>query len=463
MTATASTNQPTAHDGRHAAADARPSWLSADRPVPDIRTELPGPLSRAVLEKDTAITSPSLPRAYPLVPQRGEGCVIEDADGNLFLDFNAGIAVNSTGHCHPRVVEAVQRQAETLLHYSASDFFLPIYSEMCSALAATAPMDEPVRVFLSNSGAEAVEGALKLARYATGRPYVISFFGAFHGRTYGAVTLTASKAKYHQGFGPLLPGVLHAPYAFNGRDAVTGAPVHDEDATFDYLENVLFRYQVTPTEVAAIFVEPIQGEGGYIVPPAAWMARLRELCDKYGILLVADEVQSGAGRTGKMWAIEHLGVQPDVLISAKGLASGLPLGAFMARKTLMESWKPGAHGSTYGGSPIPCAAGLATLEVIHEEGLLANADTIGRQLMTGLRELQQKFPEQIVDVRGLGLMIGVEFRTAEQANAVQQRAFERGLLVLECGETSIRMSPPLVVNAAQAQTALELFGAALAG
>ncbi|MEV8373160.1 aminotransferase class III-fold pyridoxal phosphate-dependent enzyme [Kribbella sp. NPDC056861] len=440
----------------------RPDWL-ADRPLPDVRTALPGPLSAAIVERDLAITSRSLPRAYPLVPQRGHGLAIEDADGNLFLDFNAGIAVNSTGHCHPRVVEAVKQQTETLLHYSASDFYLPIYSEMCSALAATAPMSDPVRVFLSNSGAEAVEGALKLARYSTGRPYVISFFGAFHGRSMGAVTLTASKAKYHKGFGPLLPGVLHAPYAFNGRDPITGAPVHDEDATFDYLENTLFRYQVSPSEVAAIFVEPIQGEGGYLVPPAGWMTRLRELCDRHGILLVADEVQSGAGRTGKMWAIEHQDVEPDVLISAKGLASGLPLGAFMARAELMESWPAGAHGSTYGGSPIPCAAGLATLEVIQEEGLLANADTIGKQLMTGLRELQQKFPEQIVDVRGLGLMIGVEFRTAEQAAEVQQRAFERGLLVLECGESSIRMSPPLVVSAAEAQTALELFGAAVAG
>jgi 4-aminobutyrate aminotransferase len=308
-----------------------------------------------------------------------------------------------------------------------------------------------------------VEGALKLARYATGRPYVISFFGAFHGRSYGAMTLTASKAKYHQGFGPLVPGVLHAPYAFNQVDPVSGARSHDPDETFDYLENTLFRYQVAPSEVAAIFVEPVQGEGGYIVPPAAWLARLRELCDKYGILLVADEVQSGMGRTGRMWAIEHSGVHPDVLISAKGLASGLPLGAFMARAPLMEKWGAGAHGSTYGGSPVPCAAGLATLEVIESEGLLANASAQGSFLLDGLRELWRAHPETITDVRGVGLMIGVELRTAELAELVQLRAFERGLLVLECGESSIRVSPPLVITRDQAAAALkilaEVFGA----
>lgn len=425
-----------------------PSWLQ-DRPVPDLRTAIPGPLSSAAVERDLAVTSRSLPRAYPLAPRRGHGSVIEDADGNLFLDFNAGIAVNSTGHCHPRVVAAVQEQAGELLHYSASDFFLPIYAEMCTALAATAPISGPVRVFLSNSGAEAVEGALKLARYATKRPYVISFYGAFHGRTMGAVTLTASKSKYHKGFGPLLPGVLHAPYG--------------DDSTFEHLENTLFRYEVSPDEVAAIFVEPIQGEGGYLVPPAGWMARLRELCDKYGILLIADEVQSGAGRTGKMWAIEHTGVEPDILITAKGLASGLPLGAFMARAELMESWPAGAHGSTYGGSPVACAAGLATLEVIRSEGLMENATEIGQQLIEGLTKIQAEHPELIVDVRGVGLMIGVEFATAADAAAVQQRAFERGLLVLECGESAIRLSPPLVVTAEEAEKALSLFAAAVAG
>jgi 4-aminobutyrate aminotransferase len=433
-----------------------PAWWDPERPVPDIRTELPGPEARKVLDADRAVTSPSLPRAYPLTPARGYGSVIEDMDGNLFLDFNAGIAVNATGHSHPRVVEAVRRQAGELQHYSASDFYLPIYSKMCAALAETAPMDGPVRVFLTNSGAEAVEGALKLVRYATGRPNVISFFGAFHGRTYGAVTLTASKAKYHQGFGPLLPGVLHAPYAFNRVDKETGARTHDEDETFDYLENVLFRHEVAPTEVAAIFVEPIQGEGGYIVPPASWMRRLRDLCDRYGILLVADEVQCGMGRTGAMWAIEHSGVQPDVLISAKGLASGLPLGAFMARADLMDKWGLGSHGSTYGGSPIPCAAGIATLETIREENLLANATEIGDYLLGELAALRAKHPGMLTDVRGVGLMIGMEFRTGEQAELVQQAAFRRGLLLLECGESSVRISPPLVITREQAEIGLRI-------
>jgi 4-aminobutyrate aminotransferase len=438
-----------------------PEWLDPGRAAPDIRTELPGPAGRAIIQRDLAVTSGSLPRAYPLVPCRGFGAVIEDADGNLFLDCNAGIAVASTGHAHPKVVAAVGQQARDLLHYSASDFYLPIYSQMCEALAATAPMPGPLRVFLTNSGTEAVEGALKLARYTTGRPYAISFFGSFHGRTYGAMTLTASKARYHQGFSPLVPGVLHAPYAFSRRDPGTGARKHDPDETFDYLDT-LFRHQVDPAEVAAVFVEPIQGEGGYLVPPADWLTRLRELCDRHGMLLVADEVQSGMGRTGRMWAIEHSGVIPDVLITAKGIASGLPLGAFMARAELMERWEPGAHGSTYGGSPVPCAAGLATLEVIRSEGLLANATKQGQYLVDGLRELWHKYPETITDVRGIGLMIGVEMRTAEVADIVQRRSFHRGLLVLECGENSVRISPPLVINREQTRAALNVFADAVA-
>lgn len=439
-----------------------PSWLPADRPVPDLKTALPGPKAQEVLDRDGAITSPSLPRAYPLVPARAFGSVIEDPDGNLFLDFNAGIAVNSTGHCHPHVVEAVRDQAQELLHYSASDFYLPIYSQMCEALAETLPISGQKRVFLTNSGAEAVEGSIKLARYATGRPYVISFFGAFHGRTYGAVSLTASKSKYHTGFGPLLPGVFHAPYAYSERDPETGTRTHDEDATFDYLENVLFRYEVAPSEVAAIFLEPVQGEGGYIVPPASWVQRLRALCDQHGILLVADEVQSGMGRTGKMWAIELADVEPDIIISAKGIASGLPLGAFAAKAELMERWGAGAHGSTYGGSPVACAAGIATLETIRNEGLLDNASKIGEELLTGLGELRTRFPRFVTDVRGTGLMLGVEFDTGDHAAAVQQKAFERGLLVLECGESTIRMSPPLVVTPDQANTALQIFGDSVA-
>jgi len=437
------------------------AWLDPSRPVPDVRTRLPGPEASAVYERDQRITSRSLPRAYPLMPRRASGAVVEDVDGNLFLDFNAGIAVTSTGHCHPKVVTAVQSQAADLLHYSASDFYLPVYSQMCEALAETAPISGPVRVFLANSGAEAVEGALKLVRYASGRQNVISFLGAFHGRTYGAVTLTASKAKYHSGFGPLLPGVFHAPYAYNQVDPVTGVRSHDPAETFDYIENVLFRYEVSASEVGAIFVEPIQGEGGYIMPPAEWLVRLRDLCDRHGILLVADEVQSGTGRTGRMWAIEHADVEPDILISAKGIASGLPLGAFMARAELMESWTAGAHGSTYGGSPVPCAAGLATLEVIKSENLLANATDQGEFLLAGLRELHEQYPAIITDVRGTGLMLGVELRTAEAAEEVQGRAFERGLLLLECGERSIRISPPLIVSRQQASVGLRLLGEVL--
>src|SRR5258708_2945549 len=287
------------------------AWLDASRPVPDVRTSLPGPRASAIYERDQRVTSPSLPRAYPLMPQRGSGAVIEDADGNLFLDFNAGIAVNSTGHCHPKVVAAIQSQAADLLHYSASDFYLPIYSQMCEALAATAPMSGPVRVFLTNSGAEAVEGALKPVRYGTGGPNVISFLGAFHGRTYGAVTLTASKAKYHQGFGPLLPGVFHAPYACNQVDPVTGARSHDPDETFDYIENVLFRYAVPASEVGAIFVEPIQGEGGYIIPPAEWLVRVRDLLTRHRPPLLAPEGHPGMGPTARRCAPAHPTGEPS--------------------------------------------------------------------------------------------------------------------------------------------------------
>jgi 4-aminobutyrate aminotransferase len=429
--------------------------------VPDLRAEVPGPAARAVLARDAAVTSPSLPRAYPMVPRRGAGSVIEDVDGNLFLDFNAGIAVCSTGHAHPTVVEAVRRQAGELLHYSASDFYLPIYSEYAEALAATAPMTGPVRAFLTNSGTEAVEGALKLARAATGRQYAISFWGAFHGRSYGAVSLTASKARYHAGFGPLLPSVLHAPYGYCHRCPLNLTFPECGHATVDWLEEVLFRYEVDPGEVAAVFVEPVQGEGGYIVPPPGWLARLKAVCERHGILLVADEVQSGMGRTGRMWAIEHAGVEPDVLIAAKGIASGLPLGAFLARAELWR-WPKGAHGSTYGGSPVPCAAGLATLEVLRTERLLDNATAQGELLREGLERLRRRFAWLVSDVRGLGLMVGVEFPSAALAEAVQAACFRRGLLVLEAGESAVRLSPPLVVTAAECRTALRLFGEAVA-
>ncbi|MVA77060.1 aminotransferase class III-fold pyridoxal phosphate-dependent enzyme [Auraticoccus sp. F435] len=425
--------------------------------MPHLVTEVPGPRTREVVRRDRSVTSPSLPRAYPFAPRRGCGSVLEDVDGNLFLDFNAGIAVNSTGHAHPRVRRAVQEQAEELLHYSASDFFLPVYGETAQALARVAPMSGPVRVFLTNSGAEAVEGALKLVRHATGRSHVISFHGAFHGRTYGALSLTSSKAKYHTGFGPLVPDVHHVPFA----DPAKVAAGEPDEATFDALER-LFRHDVDPRQVAAVFVEPIQGEGGYIVPGEGWLRRLRDLCDAAGILLVADEVQCGMGRTGRMWAVEHTGVEPDVLISAKGLASGLPLGAFLARAELMESWPAGTHGSTYGGSPLPCAAALATLAVIEEESLLDNAVERGEEVLAGLRELQRRHPDLVVDVRGVGLMIGLQLVSGAAAEALQQACFTRGLLVLEAGEDVVRMSPPLVVTAAEVRTALGVLAEALA-
>ncbi|HEX9694435.1 MAG TPA: aminotransferase class III-fold pyridoxal phosphate-dependent enzyme [Actinomycetota bacterium] len=410
--------------------------------APRLITEVPGPEALARIERDRKVTSPSLPRAYPFVPRRGAGSVVEDVDGNLFLDLNAGIAVTSTGHAHPRVVDAIQRQAEELIHYSASDFFLPIYSDVCERLDGIAGMSKPARSFLTNSGTEAVEAGIKLARYATGRQYVIAFFGSFHGRSYGSVSLTASKARYRTGFGPLLPGVLHSFFG-----------------DFEYLEEVLFKRLVSPNEVAAIVVEPILGEGGYVLPPEGWFRYLRELCSRHGILLVADEVQSGMGRTGKMWAIQHFGAEPDILLVGKGIASGMPLGAMVARDDLM-TWEIGAHGSTYGGNPLSCAAALATIDLM-EDGLIENAERLGSFLLDGLREIQARRP-LIKEVRGLGLMIGIEFEDHDTMIAVEQAAFRRGLLVLGAGDDVVRMSPPLVFDRDQAETALEVFEEAVA-
>ena len=423
--------------------------------VPRLRTELPGPKAREILDRDARTTSPSLPRVYPFVPARGAGSVVEDVDGHLFLDVNAGIAVTSTGHCHPRVVEAIQRQAAELIHYSASDFYLPIYSELTERLDAIAPFEVPARTFLTNSGTEAVEASLKLARWSTGRQYVIAFYGSFHGRSYGSVSLTASKAKYRAGFGPLLPGVLHAYYG-DGRDMPV-PPRGDEEGfpTIDHIEGFLFDRIVAPEEVAAIVVEPVLGEGGYIVPPDGWLRALRELCDRHGILLVADEVQSGMGRTGKMWAIEHATVEPDIVVAGKGIASGMPLGAMIAKDTVM-TWTKGTHGSTYGGNPLACAAAIATLDVIRDEELLENAAKVGDVLGNGLRDIQSR-RDAIREVRGLGLMIGIELPDHDAAAAVERDAFERGLLLLGCGESAIRMSPPLVFREDQARVALELF------
>jgi 4-aminobutyrate aminotransferase len=423
-----------------------PEKLAQAPAVPHIVTELPGPKARAHLEFDRQWTSPSVPRAYPIVPVRGEGCVLEDVDGNLFLDFNAGIAVTSTGHCHPDVVRRIRDQAGKLIHYSA-DFYIPIYAEMCAELARIAPMKEKCRVFLGNSGTEAVEGSIKLARFATKRQYVVAFLGAFHGRTYGSVSLTASKAKYHAGFGPMLPGVFHAPFG--------------HVADLKWFDEVLFDKLVSPEEVAAIILEPIQGEGGYNVPEDGFIQGLRALCDKHGILLIADEVQCGAGRTGKMWAIQNWGVEPDIVATAKGIASGMPLGAFIARDSLMTKWGPGAHGTTYGGNPLACAASLETIKLL-EGGLMANAKARGEELLAGLRELRQRYPGLICDVRGIGLMIGVEFDTHEHADAAEWAAFQRGLLTLTAGNSVVRIAPPLVLTADQAATGLKLFGEAVA-
>jgi 4-aminobutyrate aminotransferase len=410
------------------------------RKLPDIVTALPGPKARAHIEFDHAWTSPSLPRAYPIVPVRGLGCAVEDIDGNVFLDFAAGIAVNSTGHSHPDVVAAICRQAAELQHFSASDFYLPIYAHAAAELARIAPIKGPARVFIGNSGAEAVEAGLKLARYHTKRQNIIAFLGAFHGRTMGAVSLTGSKAKYHAHFGPMLPGVYHVPYGNEGLDEI---------------ESRIFKRLMPADEFAAVIVEPIQGEGGYVVPEDDFLARLRDLCDRHGILLIADEVQSGAGRTGKMWAIQHWNVEPDILLTAKGIGSGMPVGAMIAKADVM-SWGPGAHGSTYGGNPVALAALMETIRLL-EGGLIANAGIRGREVMDGLRPLVDQFPGIVKDVRGKGLMIGIQFDSGDTADMVQMQAFERGLLVLEAGDDCVRMSPPLVVSQSEAATAIRLF------
>ena len=410
------------------------------RPIPDIVTDLPGPKARAHIEFDHAWTSPSLPRAYPIVPIRGRGCAVEDIDGNVFLDFAAGIAVNSTGHSHPAIVAAIQAQAAELQHFSASDFYLPIYAQAAAELARIAPMKGRNRTFIGNSGAEVVEAGLKLAKFHTRRQNVIAFLGAFHGRTMGAVSLTASKAKYHAHFGPLLPGVYHVPFGNQG---------------IEEIESRIFKRLMPADEFAAVIVEPIQGEGGYVVPEDDFLPRLRDLCDRHGILLIADEVQSGAGRTGRMWAIEHWGVEPDILLTAKGIGSGMPVGAMVARAEIM-SWGPGAHGSTYGGNPIALAALLETIRLL-EGGLIANAAARGSQIQDGLRPLVDRFPGIVKDVRGKGLMIGIQFDSGDTAEAVQGQAFDRGLLVLEAGEDCVRMSPPLVVTESEADTAIRIF------
>jgi 4-aminobutyrate aminotransferase len=433
------------------------SSAAARMTAPHIVTELPGPRARALIARDEAVVSPSLTRAYPLVAESGSGYVITDVDGNRFLDFAAGIAVCSTGHSHPLVVEAIKAQAERLIHIAATDFYEPRYLELTEHLARIAPFTEPAKVFLTNSGTEAVEGAIKLARYHTHRPGLIAFEGAFHGRTMGALSLTNSKIRQRAGFGPLLPMVYHAPYprVRSWREGSGG----DGSAELEVLRHSILGRLISPDDVAAIVVEPIQGEGGYFPAPASFLRGLRELCDEHGILLVADEIQSGMGRTGRWWAIQHAGVEPDIVTTAKGIASGMPLGAFIARASVM-TWPAGAHGSTFAGNPICAAAGKATLDLI-EGGLMENAARMGARLRAGIERVAAEHAG-VRDIRGVGLMLGVEFASHEAANAVEQEAFERGLLVLECGEATIRLCPSLIVDEAAVDAAIALFDDAIA-
>ena len=430
---------------------------------PKLVTPLPGPNAKRIVEEDDRLISPSYTRSYPMVAKRGRGVRVEDVDGNEFIDFAAGIAVTSTGHCHPEVVKAIQDQAAELIHISGTDFYYESLVTLSERLSAVAPMPGPHRFYYGNSGAEAVECALKLARYHTGRQHIVSFLGSFHGRTMGALSLTASKPQQRRRFAPLMPGVTHVryPYAYRG---CSGGPQAEDAFALGcarYIEEKLFKTTLPPEEVAAIFLEPIQGEGGYVVAPTIFMQEIRRICDKYGILLVADEVQSGAGRTGKWWAIEHTGVQPDIVCMAKGIASGMPLGVCMTRAEIMD-WKPGSHASTFGGNPVSIAAALATMDVLDREGI-ANAARIGEQMLDQLRAWPAKHPI-VGEVRGRGLMIGIEIVKDQQSREVAgiwrdrivELAFERGLLILGCGETSIRLAPPLIVNQHEAAIALEI-------
>jgi 4-aminobutyrate aminotransferase len=435
--------------------------------APDIKTALPGPTARAIIERDSKVVSPSYTRDYPLVIARGEGAIVEDVDGNVFLDCTAGIAVTSTGHSHPEVVEAIVEQARRFLHMSGTDFYYEPQVRLAEELSAIAPMKGPHRSFFGNSGTEAVEAALKLARYYTKRQNVIAFFGAFHGRSMGSLSATASKVTQRKGFSPMVPGTYHAPYPDCYRCPAGVTPDSCAAECLGFIENQLLMQVVSADEVAAILVEPIQGEGGYIVPPNAFMQGLRDITNRHGMLLIADEVQSGMGRTGKMFAIEHTGVQPDVVTMAKGIASGLPLGVATARSEVM-SWPPGSHASTFGGNPVACAAALATIRLLRDT-LVKNAETVGAHMMAAARGLMQRHPI-VGDVRGRGLMIGIELvrdrKTKERAtterNALVQECFRRGLLVLGAGRNAIRLSPPLVFTTAQADDAIRILDEALA-
>jgi 4-aminobutyrate aminotransferase len=426
-----------------------PGTLTAPRSArrPGVVTDPPGPRAAELIARDARVLSPSLTRPYPLVVDRAAGLWVTDVDGNEFLDFTAGIAVTATGHAHPAVVAAVEAQARRFLHMAGTDFYYEPEIALAARLAETAPVRQPARVFLTNSGAEAVEGAMKLARWATGRSHFLAFTGAFHGRTLGALSLTASKSLQRDGFGPLLPGVFHVPFP----SASPGGTSTDE--TFARIDD-LFRTVAGPRSVAAAFVEPIQGEGGYVVPPDDFLPRLRDLTREHGILLVVDEIQTGVGRTGRLFALEHSRVVADVVTLAKGLASGMPLGAFVAGDGIM-TWPPGSHGSTFGGNPVSCAAALATLALV-EDGLLDNVRARGRELRRGLVRLRERHPALLTDVRGRGLMLAVECAAPECAAAVIESAFRRGLLTLSAGERAIRFSPALTVSRDEVAVALEI-------
>lgn len=430
--------------------------------APLIKTPLPGPKASEFIRADARFVSPSYTRVYPLVVGKARGLWVRDVDGNQFLDFTAGIAVNSTGHCHPEVVKAIRDQAAKLIHMSGTDFYYSPQILLAQKLVEITNMTGGAKVFFGNSGAEAVEAALKLARYHTRREQMISFFGSFHGRTMGALSLTASKAYQKKYYHPFVPGITHAPYPNCYRCPHGACYPTCGAACVGWLEDPLFRTSIPPEEVAAIFVEPIQGEGGYIVPPPEFHAELSKLAKKYGILLVADEIQTGMGRTGKMFAMEHFGVEPDIIALAKGIASGMPLGAMIANVDLMD-WHAGSHASTFGGNPVSCRAALVTIDLL-QKGLIENAEIRGQQLMAGLREIQKSF-ECMGDVRGKGLMVGVELVndpiTKESAvdlrNVMIQRAFQRGLLLLGCGESTIRFCPALTISAEEVDTGLSIF------
>jgi 4-aminobutyrate aminotransferase len=429
-----------------------------------IRTPLPGPKARALIERDRPVTSPSYPRDYPFVMARGRGAEAWDVDGNRFLDFMSGIGVASTGHAHPQVVQAIKDAADDFLHIS-SDYWHERMTRLAERIAGFDPVGESAQVLLCQSGTESVEGALKLARYVTGRPRFIGFLGGFHGRSMGSLAFTSSKYTQQAGFFPTMPGVTHVPYPNPYRPLLAGGD--QGNAVLDYIENVLFQSNLPPAEVAAIMVEPIQGEGGYLVPPDGFLAGLRSLCDRHGILLIFDEVQCGVGRTGKMFASEHWGVKPDIMTLAKGLGSGLPIGLVAARRRHMEKWKRGAHGNTYGGNPLCCAAALATLELVEKE-YAANAAAVGEYFLGRLRELQQRF-DCIGEVRGKGLMIGMELVTNRTTRvparalceAVLTHAYHHGLLLLSCGQSTVRFIPPLMISRAHVDEAMGMLEAAL--